>query len=262
MEEPPPLRKGSGMNASLILHGMSSPNVTKVMIMLEECGLDYETRHVGVFTQEQFTPEFLALNPLAKVPVLEDAKLGQDGQRGAMAESGAILLWLAEREGRFLPAIQPARAEVMQWLMVQMANIGPMFGQLNHFGFLPAETEAYARGRFRAAARNLYRVLDDRLQAREWIAGGDYSVADMATQPWAHYLERHGFDPAGYPALVVWRQRVDARPAVRRARARQTEAFSAAVRRSRKSATAEDLDRFFGRASDVPAADYSAVVKM
>lgn len=250
------------MSAPLILHGMSSPNVTKVMMMLEECGLAYETRHVGVFTQEQFAPAFLALNPLAKVPVLEDAVLGQDGRMGSIAESGAILLWLAEREGKFLPAEQPARAEVIQWLMVQMANIGPMFGQLNHFNFLPEAEHTYARARYRAAARTLYRVLEERLAARRWIAGGDYSIADMATQPWAHYLERHGFDPAAHPALVAWRAAIDARPAVQRARARQIEDFQAAVTRSRKSATAEDLDKFFGRTAEVPAADYSIVSKM
>src|SRR5688572_851415 len=110
------------MPEKLILHGMSSPNVTKVVYMLEECALDYELRHVAVFKQEQFAPEFLAMNPLAKVPVLEDPRLGQP-----IAESGAILFWLAEREGRFFPRTHPARAEVMQWLMVQMANIGPMF---------------------------------------------------------------------------------------------------------------------------------------
>ena len=102
----------------------------------------------------------------------------------------------------------------------------------------------------------------DRLQACERIAGGDYSAANMATRPWAHYLERYGFDPDGYPALGAWCRRADARLVVRRARARQTEAFSAVVMRSRKSVTAEDFDRFFGRAPDVPAADYSAVVKM
>lgn len=242
----------------LILHGMGSPNVRKVLIMLEELGLDYELRHVAVFAQEQFTPEFLALNPLGKVPVLEDPRLGQP-----LAESGAILLWLAERQGRFLPTSQPQRAEVIQWLMVQMANVGPMLGQVNHFDL--AQTEApqdYAKARYRAAAANLYRLLDERLQAREWIAGGDYSIADMATQPWAHYVERHGFDPADYPALVAWRQRIEARPAVQRALARASEAFDDAATRTRRAASAQDLDRFFGRTEQVPAADYSIVTKL
>lgn len=246
------------MSAPLILHGMNSPNVMKTVIMLEELGLDYALRHVAVFAQEQFAPEFLALNPLGKVPVLEDPRLG-----APLAESGAILLWLAEREGRFLPTRQPERAEVMQWLMVQMANVGPMLGQVNHFDL--ASTDApqdYAKARYRAIAERLYRLLDDRLGTRDWIAGGDYSIADMAIQPWAHYLERHGFDPADFPALVAWRTRIDARPAAQRARARAAEAFDEAATRTRRAASSEDLDRFFGRTRQVPAADYSVITKM
>lgn len=245
------------MSAPLILHGMNSPNVTKVVIMLEELGLDYELRHVAVFAQEQFSPEFLALNPLGKVPVLEDPKLGQP-----LAESGAILLWLAEREGKFLPTSQPQRAEVMQWLMVQMANYGPMLGQVNHFNLArPEAPQDYAKARYRAIADKLNRLLDDRLSTREWIAGGDYSIADMATHPWAYYVERHGFDSADYPALAEWRARIEARPAVQRARARADEAFSEAATRTRRAASAQDLDRFFGRTDEVPAADYSLVTQ-
>ncbi len=246
------------MTAPLTLHGMNSPNVTKVVIMLEECGLDYQLRHVAVFKQQQFTPEFLALNPLGKVPVLEDPRLGQP-----LAESGAILHYLAEREGKFLPASQPARAEVMQWLMMQMANVGPMLGQLNHFRLvLKSGTHPYAEGRYAAAAERLYRLLDNRLRAHEWIAGGDYSIADMAMQPWANYLEGHGFDSAAHPHLIRWRAAVAARPAVTRALARAHEGFTQVAEQTRKAATGEDLDAFFGRTSSVPVADFSAVVKM
>jgi GST-like protein len=241
----------------LILHGMQSPNVIKCILMLEECGLDYELRHVAVFNQEQFTPGFLAKNPLGKVPVLEDPRLGVP-----LAESGAILFWLAEREGKFLPTSQPERAEVMQWLMVQMANYGPMLGQFTHFNIAPPDAAPYARERYRAIAERLNRVLDERLQSRAWIAGGDYSIADMATQPWAYYVERHGFDPAHYPALVEWRQRIEARPAVQRALARAQEAFDEVATRTRKAASAEDLDKFFGRTGTVPETDYSAVKLM
>lgn len=250
------------LHGPLILHGMGSPNVRKVVIMLEELGLAYELRHVAVFAQEQFAPEFLALNPLGKVPVLEDPQLGQP-----LAESGAILLWLAEREGKFLPpntpGAQPQRAEVMQWLMVQMANVGPMLGQVNHFDIAQtAAPQDYAKARYRAAAARLYRLLDERLATREWIAGGDYSIADMATQPWAHYVERHGFDPAEFPALIAWRQRIEARPAVQRAVARASEAFDDAANRTRRAASAQDLDRFFGRTEHVPAADFSVITKL
>lgn len=245
------------MTTRLTLHGMGSPNVIKVILLLEELGLDYDLKHVAVFSQEQFDPGFLKLNPLGKVPVLEDPRLGQP-----LAESGAILFWLAEREGRFLPTTQPERAEVMQWLMVQMANVGPMLGQVNHFNIAPPDAAPYAKARYYAVAEKLYRLLDDRLRTRDWIAGGDYSIADMATQPWAYYIERHGFDPAHYPALVEWRQRIEARPATQRAMARASEAFDDAATRTRKGASSEDLDKFFGRTDSVPATDYSAVKQM
>ena len=246
------------MSAPLILHGMNSPNVTKVVIMLEECGLDYALSHVAVFKQEQFAPEFLSLNPLGKVPVLEDPAVGIP-----LAESGAILLYLAEREGRFLPAAQPARAEVQQWLMIQMANVGPMLGQLNHFRLVLAPAaHPYAEARYAAAAEKLYRLLDERLAGREWLAGGDYSIADMAMQPWANYLEPHGFDSARFPHLVRWRAAIAARPAVSRALARAHEGFTEIAERTRKAANAQDLDRFFGRTEQVPPADFSAVTKM
>lgn len=246
------------MTQPLILRGMNSPNVTKVVMMLEECGLDYELRHVAVFKQEQFAPEFLQLNPLGKVPVLQDLAAGV-----TLAESGAILHYLAEREGKFLPASQPARAEVMQWLFMQMANYGPMLGQLNHFRIVQASgTHPYAEGRYAALAEKLYRLLDERLASREWLAGGDYSIADMAMQPWANYLEPHGFDSAAHPHLLRWRAQIAARPAVSRALARSHEGFTAIAEATRKAASGEDLDKFFGRTDSVPPADFSAVVKM
>jgi GST-like protein len=239
----------------VVLYGMNSPNVRKVVIMLEELGLPYELRHVAVFKGEQFTPEFLALNPLAKVPVLLDPALGEP-----LAESAAILFWLAERGGgALLPAEAPARYAVMQWLMVQMASIGPMFGQLNHFRVLPQGSEPYALGRYAAQAERLYRLLDDRLTSEPWIAGGAYSIADIAIYPWSHYLERHGFDPAPYPALLRWRGALDARPAVVRAGERMDAAFNAVSTETRLAATKADLDRFFGRTEQMPDADFSAV---
>lgn len=242
---------------TLVLYGMGSPNVRKVVIMLEELGLPYELRHVAVFKGEQFTPEFLRLNPLAKVPVLLDPALGEP-----LAESAAILFWLAEREqSALLPAKAPARYAVMQWLMVQMASVGPMFGQLNHFRILPAGSEAYALGRYATQAERLYRLLDDRLAAREWIAGDGYSIADVATYPWAHYLERHGFDPAAYPALLRWRSVIDARPATVRAGERMDAAFNALATETRLAATKYDLDRFFGRTDEMPEVDYSSVIR-
>jgi GST-like protein len=240
----------------LILYGMGSPNVRKVAIMLEELDLAYELRHVAVFKGEQFTPEFLAMNPLGKVPVLLDPKLGHP-----LAESAAILFWLAERSGRLLPINGPARYEVMQWVMVQMASIGPMLGQLNHFKLLPEDSEPYALGRYVAQAKRLYRLIDERLTTRDWIAGGNYSIADVATYPWMLYLERHGFEATQYPALLHWRNRIAARQAVVRADQRMSEAFTAISTQTRRAATPEDLDRFFGRTQDVPSADFSSAVR-
>ncbi len=151
----------------------------------------------------------------------------------------------------------------MQWLMVQMANVGPMLGQVNHFRLVIAPgTHAYAEARYAAAAEKLYRLLDQRLATREWLAGGAWSIADMATWPWANYLEAHGFDPAQHPHLLRWRAAIAARPAVQRALARAHEGFTEEAERTRKAASSEDLDKFFGRTETVPEADFSAVVKM
>jgi GST-like protein len=242
--------------STLILYGMGSPNVTKVAIMLEELELVYELRHVAVFSGEQFTPQFLALNPLGKVPVLIDPLLPRP-----LAESGAILFWLAERSGRLLPAGGPARYEIMQWLMVQMSTIGPMLGQLNHFRLLPKDSEPYAHGRYFALARRLYGLLNERLREREWLAGDAYSIADIAAFPWARYLERHGFEAGRHPSLLRWRDAVAQTPAVKRAELRMSQAFNALSTQTRRAATSEDLDRFFGRTPDMPPADFTSVTR-
>ena len=239
------------------LFGVMSPNVLKVAIMLEELQRPYVLRYVGVFKGEQFTPEFLAMNPLGKVPVLQDPAFERP-----LAESGAILIALAERSGAFLPTAPTARYEVLQWLMVQMSTIGPMLGQFTHFKLLPEESDPYARARYAALAQRLYGLLDERLQTREWLAGDDYSIADIATFPWGEYIDRHGFDVEGYPALLRWRNQINARPAVKRAKARMAEAFIAPSTENLQSATPADLDRFFGRTEDMPSADYSAVTRM
>jgi GST-like protein len=240
---------------TLVLYGVASPNVQKVALMLEELGVPYELRHVAVFGGEQFTPGFLAMNPFGKVPVLIDPLLGRP-----LYESGAILCYLAERHGRFLPADGADRYEVLQWLMVQMANVGPMFGQLNHFRrALRSGTEPYAEARFAELSGRLYRYLDDRLRSNTWIAGGAYSIADMAIYPWSLYLERHGFSGRDYPALIRWREEITERPATRRAGTRFGETFAEKSIRDRQTATDTDLDRFFARTPSAPAADYSAI---
>ena len=242
---------------TLTVLGVPSPNVAKVVIMLEELGLPYTLRHVALFKGEQFTPEFRALNPLGKVPVLLDPALGRP-----LAESGAILIWLAERAGRLLPERSGDRYEVLQWLMVQMASIGPMLGQFTHYRLLPEGSEAYSYGRYEAIAERLYRLVDERLADRDWIAGGAYSIADIATFPWAEYLERHGLDWSNHPAMARWRDAIADRPAVIRAKQRIDEAFLPASIATMQTATADDLDRFFGRTATMPGQDFTAVTRM
>jgi GST-like protein len=242
----------------ITLYGVMSPNVIKVAIMLEELTLPYVLRHVALFKGEQFTPEFRALNPLGKVPVIEDPALDRP-----LAESGAILIWLAEQSGAaLLPKQSGDRYEVLQWLMVQMSSIGPMLGQFTHFRLLPEGSEPYALGRYRAQAERLYGLIDERLTNRDWIAAGAYSIADIATFPWAEYLERHGFEAKDYPALQRWRDVIGRRPAVVKAKARVAEAFTEVSVQTMQSATSNDLDRFFGRTENVPAQDFSAVKRL
>ena len=226
--------------------------------MLEELGLDYVLHHVAVMKGDQFAPEFRALNPLSKVPVLVDHERGA-GQ--PIIESGAILFYLAETYGAFLPSAGLGRYEVMQWLMVQMAGIGPMFGQHNHFRMLGAQADLYAAARYRTQSERLYRCLEERLVTRRWIAGDVYSIADMAIYPWSLYLEPHGFDPAAHPALIRWRDEIGRREAVKRSWSRFAAAFNEASAESRRTATAESLDRFFARDPGSPPADYSSILR-
>ena len=230
------------------LYGCGSPNVRKIAIMLEELGLEYQTRYVAVLTGAQFEPSFLALNPLGRVPVLVDPG-GPAGE--PIFESGAILIYLAEAYGRpdLLPEAGPGRHAVMKWLMLQMANVGPIFGQYNHFLITPDEAGSYATRRYREQARRLYFFLDERLANVPWLAGPDYSIADIATYPWILYAERHGMNWDELPHLKDWRQRIEARPAVARADAAM-QRFVAEDARSAREATQESFNRFFWREGD------------
>jgi len=173
----------------LQLYSLPTPNGVKVSILLEETGLPYEAHLVSFETQDQLTPEFLSLNPNNKIPAILDPN-GPGGRPLALFESGAILLYLAEKTGQFLPADAAARYETIQWLMFQMAGIGPMFGQLGFFHFFAGKDyeDKRPRDRYVAESRRLLGVLDQRLATRTWIMGDDYTIADIATFPWVRNL--------------------------------------------------------------------------
>ncbi len=237
------------------LYGSGSPNVVKVAIMLEEIGRPYRGHPVDVLHGAQFAPPFLVLNPLGKVPVIVDPEGAGPAQ--PIFESGAILIYLAETYApAFFPAAGPARWEVLKWLIVQVAYAGPMLGQLNHFQLVEGQAESYAAARYRDQAARVYGDVENRLAVVPWLGGDSYSIADIAMYPWSGYLGRHGFDTANFPNLVAWRERIDARPAVKRARA----AIKALTDDPKSKAPIDDagIDRFFGRSQPGPKADFEA----
>lgn len=193
-----------------------TPNGHKVHVMLEECGLPYRVHAVDISAGEQFAPDFLAISPNNKVPAIIDDE-GPDGAPISMFESGAILLYLAGKTGRFLPGGTRGRYEVLQWLMFQMAGVGPMLGQTHHFRVYAPEKIAYAIDRYTNEARRLYGVMDRRLRQVRYIAGDAYSIADMAIYPWLRSWQNQGIDWADFPQLQAWFDEIGERPAVQRA---------------------------------------------
>lgn len=163
------------------LYTWTTPNGRKVSIMLEECGLPYTVRPVNIGAEEQFEPEFLAISPNARIPGIVDTDVG--GGHHTVFESGAILVYLAEKTGQFLPSTEPARSKCLEWLFWQMGGIGPMLGQANHFVSTAEEKIPYAIDRYINESARLIKVMDGRLAEVEFL-GGDYSIADMATYPW------------------------------------------------------------------------------
>ncbi|MFC0402320.1 glutathione S-transferase N-terminal domain-containing protein [Paraburkholderia rhizosphaerae] len=180
----------------LQLYALPTPNGVKVSIMLEETGLPYEPHRVSFDTADQKTPEFRSLNPYAKIPAIIDPN-GPEGQPLALFESGAILLYLADKTGRFIPQNAAGRYQTIQWLMFQMAGIGPMFGQVGFFNKFAGKDfeDKRPRDRYVGEARRLLAVLNDRLASREWIMGDVYTIADIAVFPWVRNLT--GFYEAG-----------------------------------------------------------------
>ena len=197
------------------LYTWSTPNGRKISIMLEELGLAYNVFPIDITKGEQFAPEFLAISPNNKIPAIVDHDAAH-GEALALFESGAILIYLAERHGRFLPADLRPRLEVMQWLMFQMGNVGPFFGQAHHFRRFAPEKLPYAIARYTDETRRLYGVMDKRLADREHLAGDDYSIADIATFPWAARHEWQGVDLAEFANVKRWYDTLWDRPAVKK----------------------------------------------
>jgi GSH-dependent disulfide-bond oxidoreductase len=230
----------------ITLYGMGSPNVVKIYIALEELALPYSVQPVDVFSGNQFDEAFLRLNPNAKVPVIVDPD-GPGGKPYTCFESGAILLYLVEKTGRLLPKDTAAKFNAMQWLMTQMSTVGPMFGQYVHFmRFAPAGNE-YSKSRYLTQVARVSEVVDQRLATVPYLAGAEYSVADIATFPWMRAIPSIiGAEAmAKLPNVARWVRAIDERPAVKKALA-EVDAVRARTTPFDK-AEAGALDRMFGR---------------
>jgi GSH-dependent disulfide-bond oxidoreductase len=196
------------------LYTWATPNGRKASVMIEECGLPYAVHPVDITGGAQFAADFVAISPNSKIPAIVDSE-GPDGLPISVFESGAILIYLSEKVGRFMPTDARGRYEALQWLMFQMGGVGPVFGQAHHFLRFAKEKVPYAIERFKADTARLYKVLDARLAKAEYLAGA-YSVADIATYPWVARHEIHETDLAAYPAVKRWFEAISARPAVQR----------------------------------------------
>jgi GST-like protein len=196
------------------LYTWGTPNGRKISIMLEETGLPYRVHSVNITADEQFAPDFVRISPNSKIPAIVDTE-GPDGKPYSLFESGAILIYLAEKAGQLLPSEPVARYDTLQWLMFQMGGVGPMCGQLHHFRRFAPEPIPYAIERYTRESRRLYAAMDKRLAEVPFLAG-EYSIADIATYPWIARHEWQGIDLAEYPSLKRWFDVIGARPAVQR----------------------------------------------
>lgn len=203
------------MPTPIELYYWPTPNGWKITIFLEEAGLPYVVKYVNIGRGEQFDPAFLAISPNNRMPAIVDPD-GPDGRPISVFESGAILQYLGRKTGKFYPADERARVEVEEWLMWQVAGLGPMLGQNHHFRNYAPEKIPYAIRRYEDEANRLYGVLNTRLKGREYVAG-DYSIADMAIVAWTRGWQQQGIDIAEFPEVGAWLGRILARPAVQRA---------------------------------------------
>lgn len=196
------------------LYTFGTPNGRKVAVMLEEVDLPYRVHVIDIMKNEQFAPEFVAINPNSKIPALIDNN-GPDGEPITVFESGAILVYLAEKTGKLMPTDPRGRTEVMQWLMWQMGGVGPFFGQCHHFRQVAPDKIDYAIARYTDETRRLYGVMNERLGQTPYLAGA-YSIADIATYPWVARHEIQGVDLDEFPCVARWFDEISQRPAVHR----------------------------------------------
>ena len=198
------------------LYTWGTPNGRKVSIMLEELGLEYAVHPINIIQGAQFAPEFLAINPNNKIPAIVDQE-GPGGAPLAVFESGAILIYLAEKTGSpLLPTSGAGRYAALQWLMLQMGGVGPIFGQVHHFWQFAKEDIPYAKERFRSEMLRLYGVLDKRLGETAYLAGDEYSIADIATYPWVARFEVHPCDINDFCHVKHWYDRLSEREAIKK----------------------------------------------
>jgi GSH-dependent disulfide-bond oxidoreductase len=206
----------SSMTEPIDLYYWPTPNGWKLTIFLEEVGLPYRIVPVDITSGDQYEAEFLKISPNNKMPAIVDPE-GPDGEPISLSESGAILIYLADKTGRFMPESPRDRYLVLQWLMFQMGHVGPMLGQAHHFRGYAPETIPYAIDRYTDEATRLYGVMDRRLSEAEYFAGEEYTIADMAIFPWLRSHERQGQDLDDYPNVKRWYETLESRPAVARA---------------------------------------------
>ena len=200
----------------ITLYTWPTPNGHKIQIMLEETGLAYNAVSVNIQTNEQFAPDFLKISPNNKIPAIVDSD-GPDRKPYSVFESGAILVYLASKTGKFLGKTDRERFDVLQWVMFQMGGFGPMLGQAHHFRLYAPEKVAYGINRYTNEAKRLYGVINQRLSKSEFLGSSNYSIADIATWPWTRSHEKQGVDLADYPNVLRWYEAIEKRPAVKRA---------------------------------------------
>ncbi len=222
------------------VYSWPTPNGRKIHIMLEETGLDYKAHAINIGKGDQFEADFLKLSPNNRIPAILDSD-GPDGKPISLFESGAILIYLAEKIGQFLPEEPRAKYATLEWLMFQMGGVGPMFGQSNHFSHYAVDKIPYAIDRYTSECKRLYRVMDKRLSDVEYLAGDDYTIADIATHPWAQGYERRDVDIKEYPNVKRWIEIIHGRPAV----IRGNEVL--ANERSSGNFSAEEREVLFGK---------------